>query len=68
MISLNQQIEEVAREIEMRERVYPHLVSSGKMRQSHADYHQARLRAVLKTLQWLAANEKTIKQAIGSGT
>ena len=50
MISLPQQIEEVEREIALRERVYPHQVRTGKMRPSIADYHMERMRAVLATL------------------
>lgn len=48
--SINQQIEEVEREIALRERVYPHQIASGKMRQSIADYHMNRMKAVLDTL------------------
>jgi hypothetical protein len=60
MISLNQQIEEVEREIALRERVYPRQISSGKMRQSVADYHIARMRAVLLTLQWAQKNSSMV--------
>jgi len=60
-ISLRQQIEEVEREIALREKVYPHQIRSGKMRQSIADYHLERMRSVLHTLLWLAEHESTIK-------
>lgn len=60
-VSLAQQIEEVERELELRRRVYPHQVARGQMRQSIADYHMARMQAVLRTLQWLRANEDAIK-------
>lgn len=53
IFSLNQQIEEVEREIKLREGVYPRQVASGKMRQSVADYHLDRMRGVLATLQSL---------------
>jgi hypothetical protein len=56
-ISLNQQIEEVKREIDMRKRVYPNLVRNGKMRQAEADYHAQRMEAVLDTLQALRSGE-----------
>jgi hypothetical protein len=56
MISINQQIEEVQRELGQRERVYPRLVASGKLKASHADYQVQRMQAVLKTLQWVQAN------------
>jgi hypothetical protein len=61
MISLAQQIEECEREIALRNGVYPRMVSSGKMRQSIADYHMARMKAVLATLEWLQKNEAAIK-------
>jgi hypothetical protein len=48
--SLAQQIEEVERELKLRERVYPNLVRKLEMRQSIADYHMARMQAVLETL------------------
>lgn len=63
-ISLNQQIEEVERELQHRRSVYPRLVSSGKMRASVAEYHTARMQAVLKTLMWLANNEADIRADI----
>lgn len=65
--SLQQQIEEVEREIALRESVYPRQVSSGKMRQSTADYHLDRMRSVRATLIWLAKNENPIKQMLSKG-
>lgn len=59
--SLGQQIEEVRREIAMRERVYPLMVAKHSIRQSEADYFMGRMRAVLATLLWLQKNEATIK-------
>jgi hypothetical protein len=50
-ITLDQQIEAVAREIGMRARVYPRWVASNKMSQAKADHEQAAMRAVLATLQ-----------------
>lgn len=49
--SINMQIEEVEREIALRKRVYPHQVAHRLMRQSIADYHLARMCAVLETLE-----------------
>src|SRR5260370_18627451 len=60
-ISLAAQIEEIEREIELRIRVYPRLISKGEMRKSVADYHMERMRAVLHTLEWLQKNEARIK-------
>jgi hypothetical protein len=54
-ISLAQQIEEVERELSIRDGVYARRVSSGKMRKALADYHIERMRAVLQTLQELEA-------------
>lgn len=48
--SLNQQIEEVLREIRLREQVYPRWVSTRKIRQGEADEHLRRMRGVLATL------------------
>jgi len=56
MTSLAQQIEEVEREIALREKVYPNQVRMGKMRRSVADFHIERMRATLRTLQWVMKN------------
>ena len=53
--SLRVQIEEVEYEIGMRHKVYPGLVYKGKLRQSIADMHVARMMAVLETLRKLLA-------------
>ena len=52
--SLGQQIEEIEREIRLRREVYPRMVAKGRMKQSAADYHLARMAAVLETLRTLA--------------
>ena len=64
-ISLAQQIEEVERELELRERVYEGPVRSGGMRRSVADFHMTRMRAVLATLRWLRENETAVRAAVG---
>ena len=56
--SLAQQIEEIEREIGLREKVYPNLVRKGEMRQSVADYHMARMRAVLRTVQTISTFDR----------
>jgi hypothetical protein len=56
-ISLNQQIDEVERELEMRRKVYPAIKGS----QAKKDYQMQRLQAVLETLQWLKHNEPQIR-------
>lgn len=67
-ISIGAQIEEAEREIRLREGVYQRQVSSGKMRQSVADMHLERMRAILRTLQWLQANEETIRTVVKDHT
>lgn len=57
-ISLRMQIEEVERELALRARVYPGQVHMGKMRQSIADYHMARMQAVRDTLMQLQAQRE----------
>lgn len=67
-ISLNQQIDEVKRELAKRSEVYPHMVHSGKMRQSIADYQVERMQAVLKTLEWLQRNEDKVRILMTEGS
>lgn len=64
--SLAQQIEEIDRELAQRRDVYPRLVSSGKLRQSVADYQVGRLESARATLVWLQEHELTIKQRLAS--
>ena len=52
-LSLDTQIKSVEHEIAMRQRVYPHQVASGKMKQATADYEISAMRAVLETLRGL---------------
>jgi len=54
-VSLTQQIEELERELWLREGVYARQVAAGKMRASVAEFHLARLRAARDTLARLAA-------------
>jgi hypothetical protein len=62
--SIAQQIEEVAREIKLRDDVYARQVRQGAMRQSIADFHLGRMQAALATLQWVRDNEAAIKAAV----
>jgi hypothetical protein len=57
VITLNQQIEEVERELVMRRKVYPTIKGS----QAQKDYQMLRMEAVHKTLRWLKENEALIK-------
>jgi hypothetical protein len=63
-IPLSEQIAECQRELALRNNVYPHFVAKGRMEQSEADQHVARLTAVLNTLLWLEKNEARIKAAL----
>ena len=62
-ISIEQQISEIQREIGLRKNVYPGLVARGKMRQSEADEHMARIEAALTTLQWIRDNRAWVLAA-----
>lgn len=62
--SLVAQITEINRELALRERVYPSQVTSGRMRQSEAEYHIEVLKRVRATLNWLQSNELLIKQRL----
>ena len=60
-ITVKQQIACVEREIKQREKVYPGLVFSRRMRQVEADWQIQAMKAVLSTLQWLQANKDDIQ-------
>lgn len=59
--TLDEQIEEVAREIRQRERVYPKWIAAGRLKQETADQKLEHLRAAQATLQWLFANMDWIR-------
>lgn len=63
-VSLTAQIAEVDRELAQRKDVYARLVSTRKLRQSHADFQMQQLQAVRATLLWLWENENLIKQRL----
>ena len=58
--NIHQQIEELQRELSLRGTVYPGWVARGKLRQSEADEHMARLRAALDTLLWCRDHRDTV--------
>lgn len=60
-VSLQSQIAEVERELQMREQVYPNLVRTRKMSQERADLYVQHLAAALATLQWLRDNETDVR-------
>lgn len=57
--SLEAQVEEVERELEMRKKVYPRMIVSHSLRQGQADYYVARMMAVHTTLKGLLAKRET---------
>lgn len=57
-ITIQQQIDSVAREIKMREYVYPTRIANKKMSQAKADHELAAMRAVLATLVGLQEAQK----------
>lgn len=61
---IHAQIAEVQRELALRRNVYPHMVSQGKMKQGEADLCLDRMTAVLKTLDYMAANREVIIAAV----
>jgi hypothetical protein len=63
-ISLASQIAEVRREIGKRREVYPRLVGKGSMREAEADLLISNMEAVLSTLQFLQANEASIRALV----
>jgi hypothetical protein len=63
-ISLAQQIEEVEREIKLRESAVQGYGRTGVRRSSEAEFHLTRIKAVLTTLRWLQAHEATIRVSV----
>ena len=52
-ITLDDEINEVVREIELRERAYPKMIEARRLRQDHADRRSAVMLAVLQRLRRL---------------
>jgi hypothetical protein len=70
LVSLEEQIAEVKRELALRENAYPRWVASGKMRSSDAERSYRALRAVLKTLQQALQEREApdfLSEALNSG-
>lgn len=63
-ISLIGQIAEIDREINMRERVYPREVDSGKMKQGEAEMLMQRIHAIRETLLFIQKHETEIRAFI----
>lgn len=61
-VSIIGQIGEVEREISMRERVYPHQVATGKMKEAEAALLIDRMRAVRDTLLFVQRHEQAFRE------
>jgi len=61
--SLDDQIDEVQRELAMRERVYPQWIKAGRLSSAKAYAQTRNLRAALDTLQWLRKNADNVRAA-----
>lgn len=65
-ISIIGQIAEIEREIAMRQKVYPHQVSVGKMKQGEADMLMERAHAIRATLMFCREHEADIRAFIAA--
>lgn len=63
-ISIIGQITEIEREIAMRQKVYPHQVSAGKMKPGEADMLMERVYAIRDTLMFCREHEADIRAYI----
>ncbi len=61
-ISLNQQIEELQRELHERGSRYPRLVSKGALRKSVGEYQCDRLQSTIKVLEFLQRHGEAFKR------
>jgi hypothetical protein len=57
-VTIEEQIAEVERELELRRRVYPRRVEEKKMSQNASDLHMRRMENVLATLRAVRGNGK----------
>lgn len=60
-VSIDNQIQEAADELRRRQKIYPELVSSGRMRLEEAQVREERMVAILYTLRWLKHIEPRLK-------
>jgi len=63
-IKVEEQIAELRREQALRKNVYPKFISSGKMKQAHADYQMACMSAAITSLEYLRDNRDVIVKAV----
>lgn len=64
--SLDAQITEVKRELAQREKVYPNLVRTQRLKEGQAEYQVDTLKAVLATLEWLQASEADVRAFVAA--
>lgn len=62
--TIEEQIAEVGREIGLRRNVYRGYVARGKMEQSEADDHIAKMESVYATLKFIKANREAFLAAV----
>lgn len=67
MITIDQQIKCVERELALRRRVYPAWVSKGRMKQADADREIETMEAVLKTVKDSMYASSFLDEALNSG-
>src|SRR4051812_49393638 len=64
MIDLPTQIAAAQRELAMRRSVYPHHIERKKLSKEKADAEIANMEAIIRTLEWLYANEEKIRAKV----
>lgn len=67
-ITLNEQIDELKRELKQRERVYPRMIAQGKLRQAIAEYQMARMQAALATVERVKRLDDGLKGMVEART
>lgn len=60
LITFDEQLEEIERELAMRRSLYPRWISEGKLKQAVADQKFANLKAALETFKALKQYQKTL--------
>lgn len=63
-VPMADQVAEVAREVSLRGRVYPHWIKAGRLSQEDADRQLANLRAALATLEFVARHATGLRALV----
>lgn len=66
-ISISQQIEEVEYELKQRASVYERIIANHPSRRAELEYHVARMKAVLESLEWARDNRPHVVEWIMAG-